>query len=98
LKKNIHSLGYKGYKDELPFDPSMMVYFRKRLLGNILKEINALIIERATEEKKEDDDADPPGRASGVENRRRWSIRCRKWRRRDMRSRGRIGRRRGKRF
>ena len=32
-------LGYEGYKDELPFDPSMMVHFRKRLSGNILKEI-----------------------------------------------------------
>jgi len=39
-------LGYEGYKDELPFDPSMMVHFRKRLSGNILKEINALILEK----------------------------------------------------
>ena len=40
-------LGYEGYKDELPFDPSMMVHFRKRLSGNILKEVNALIIEKS---------------------------------------------------
>jgi len=26
-------LGYEGYKDELPFDLSMMVHFRKRLLS-----------------------------------------------------------------
>jgi len=62
-------LGYEGYKDELPFDQSMMVHFRKRLSGNILKEINALIIERATEEKKEeDDDPDPPGGDTGGKN------------------------------
>jgi len=40
-------LGYEGYKDELPFDPSMMVHFRKRLSGNILKEVNALIMEKS---------------------------------------------------
>jgi len=46
-------LGYEGYKDEVPFDPSMMVHFRKRLSGDILKEVNALIIEK---NKKHDDD------------------------------------------
>ncbi len=55
-------LGYEGYKDEIPFDPSMMVHFRKRLSGNILKEINALIIKRQKEEdEKADDDHEPPG-------------------------------------
>jgi len=53
-------LGYEGYKDELPFDPSMMAHFRKRLSGNILKEINALIIERAAGEENKDDEHDPP--------------------------------------
>jgi len=53
-------LGYEGYKDELPFDPSMMVHFRKRLSGDILKEVNALIIEKQKEEaQKEHDDHDP---------------------------------------
>ena len=49
-------LGYEGYKDELPFDPSMMVHFRKRLSGNILKEINALIIEAHKQEPEQQDD------------------------------------------
>jgi IS5 family transposase len=54
-------LGFEGYKDELPFDPSMMVHFRKRLSGNILKEINAMIIERQKEEaEKSHDDQEPP--------------------------------------
>jgi len=44
-------LGYEGYKDELSFDPSMMVHFRKRLSGNILKEINALIIKNLNSRK-----------------------------------------------
>lgn len=40
-------LGYEGYQYEIPFDPSMMVNFRKRLLADILKEVNALIIEKS---------------------------------------------------
>ena len=33
--------GYPGYDDEkLPFDPSLMVYFRKRLTPEVLGEIN----------------------------------------------------------
>jgi IS5 family transposase len=39
-------LGYEGYRDEAPFDASMMVHFRKRLSASILKEVNDLIIER----------------------------------------------------
>lgn len=61
-------LGYEGYKDEIPFDPSMMVHFRKRLSGKILKEINALVIERATEEKEEGDDSDPSRGDTGGKN------------------------------
>lgn len=45
-------LVYEGYKDELPFESNMMVHFRKRLSVNILKGINALIIEN----NKFDDD------------------------------------------
>ncbi|MEN6511516.1 MAG: hypothetical protein ABFD00_06745, partial [Chloroherpetonaceae bacterium] len=44
----------------LPFDPSMMVHFRKRLTRDILKEVNALIIEKQKQEvQKEHDDHDP---------------------------------------
>ena len=41
---------------ELPFDPSMMVHFRKRLSGNILKEVNVLIIEKSKAEDRRHDD------------------------------------------
>ncbi|MFV0402197.1 MAG: IS5 family transposase [Oscillospiraceae bacterium] len=53
--------GFAEYKDEPPFDASLMVYFRKRLTPEILGEINELIIERACEQEesvKSDDDDD----------------------------------------
>ena len=55
--------GYPGYGDEkLPFDPSLMVYFRKRLTPEVLGEINEMIVRDAKErqvkeaESKDDDD------------------------------------------
>ncbi|MFA5183744.1 MAG: transposase [Syntrophales bacterium] len=38
-------IGYKACSDRQPFNSSTMVYFRIRLSADILKEINALIIE-----------------------------------------------------
>ena len=53
--------GYSEYNDKkLPFDPSLMVYFRKRLTPEILGEINELIIQKAQERDKSDDDTPPP--------------------------------------
>ena len=44
--------GYPGYDDEhLPFDPSTMVYFRKRLTPEILGEINEMILKTVESEK-----------------------------------------------
>jgi len=48
--------GMPEYKDELPFDPSLMVYFRKRLTPEILGEINEMIIAKAGEKDKPEDD------------------------------------------
>jgi len=61
--------GLPEYKDKLPFDPSLMVYFRKRLTPEILGEINELIIARAEgkDESADDDDSDesePPNSGS----------------------------------
>ena len=40
--------GYPGYDDEkLPFDPSLMVYYRKRLTPEVLGEINEMILRNA---------------------------------------------------
>ena len=53
--------GYEGYDDEhLPFDPSLMVYIRKRLTPEVLGEINEMVIcaAKAAEKKKDDDDKD----------------------------------------
>ena len=60
--------GYAGYDDEhLPFDPSLMVYFRKRLTPEVLGEINEMILrdakerqQKEAEENKDDDDSNPP--------------------------------------
>ncbi|MDD6489164.1 MAG: transposase [Clostridia bacterium] len=53
--------GYKAYDDSKPpFDPSMMVYFRKRLTAEIIGEINEMIIEKeqSKEDKTSSDDND----------------------------------------
>lgn len=53
--------GYRKYDDtKPPFDPSLMVYFRKRLTPEILGEINELVIENATKEESTKDDDDQP--------------------------------------
>ena len=55
--------GYPGYDDEhLPFDPSTMVYFRKRLTPEVLGEINEMILNTVRQPDKQDDDEDDPGR------------------------------------
>jgi len=56
--------GFAEYKDERPFDPSLMVYFRKRLTPEILGEINEMIIQKAQKQepaKTADDDDDDSG-------------------------------------
>ena len=58
--------GYPVYDDEkLPFDLSLMVYFRKRLTPEVLGEINEMIVRDAKERqvkeaefKDDDDDSD----------------------------------------
>lgn len=46
--------GYAGYDDEhLPFDPSLMVYFRKRLTPEILGEINEMIVQESIKHEKQ---------------------------------------------
>jgi IS5 family transposase len=50
--------GLPGYVDELPFDSSSMVHFRKRLTPEILGEINEMIIAKA---EGKDGPPDDPG-------------------------------------
>ena len=45
--------GFPQYEYKQPFDPSLMVYFRKRLTPEILREINELIIKNLKEKLEE---------------------------------------------
>lgn len=52
--------GYRKYDDEkMPFDPSLMVYFRKRLTAEVLGEINEMIIRAAHKPEEGDEDKEP---------------------------------------
>jgi len=56
--------GMPAYEEKLPFDPSLMVHFRKRLTPEILGEINEMIISKAEGKKggqqPDDDTKSPP--------------------------------------
>jgi len=65
-------LGFTGYSSKAPFDPSMMVHFRKRFSEEDLKRINELIVERgkamvmeAVSPHQDDDGSDDPGAGPG---------------------------------
>ena len=49
-------IGLEAFTDKEPFDPSMMVHFRKRLSKDIINEINEMI----ANPKDEDSDSKPP--------------------------------------
>ena len=61
-------LGFAEYKDEVPFDHSLLTLFRKRFTQEMLAEINEAIVHNATaaekqeksREKSSDDDNDKP--------------------------------------
>jgi hypothetical protein len=65
-------LGFGGYSCKAPFDPSMMVHFRKRFSEEDLNRINELIAERgkamvmeAVASLPDDDDSDDPDSDAG---------------------------------
>ena len=67
-------LGFTGYTSKVPFDPSMMVHFRKRFSEEDLKRINELIAERgkamlieAVSSQQDDDHPDDPGGDVGTQ-------------------------------
>ena len=49
-------IGLPGYEDKIPFVPSLLVEFRKRLSEDVLNEINEMIIEYNTQKNDHDDD------------------------------------------
>lgn len=62
-----HFIGMDKWSNEAPFDPSLMVWFRKRLSGKVLREINEEMCRRAAQpevepvENPDDDDDEPHG-------------------------------------
>ena len=65
-------LGFAGYSSKTPFDPSMMVHFRKRFKEEDLNRITELIVERgkamvmeAVASLPNDDDSDDPDADAG---------------------------------
>jgi hypothetical protein len=42
-------LGFSGYSSKVPFDPSMMVHYRNRFSGEVLRHINELVVQRGKE-------------------------------------------------
>lgn len=63
-------LGLKEYRQEYPFDPSLMVHFRKRLGVDIIAKITEQMVEDTVERKheksdKDEDDGGNPGGTGG---------------------------------
>ena len=57
-------IGLPGYQDAAPYDPSLLVYFRKRLTAEILADINDVIIEKARSKSKRKGPGRPSGKGS----------------------------------
>jgi hypothetical protein len=61
-------LGFEEFKEEPPFDPSMLVHFRKRLSKDTICMINEQVNQKAvaeTKDSKKDDDKNDKGGSSG---------------------------------
>ena len=60
-------IGLPGYEDKIPFVPSLLVEFRKRLSEEVLNEINEMIIEYNTpkDDQVDQDDDDDHGNGGG---------------------------------
>ena len=58
--------GLPEYEDKLPFDPSLMVHFRRRLTPEILGEINEMIIAKAKGKLKNKEPGDHEDKGGGV--------------------------------
>ena len=68
-------IGLPEFQKEAPFDPSMMVHFRKRLSGQVMQEINELIcLEKKSKKPDGPDDTNDPGGGTGKKNRGRLII------------------------
>ena len=54
-------IGLEGFSDEPPFDPSLMVHFRKRITQEMLAEINErIVLASLTKDSSSSQDSEPP--------------------------------------
>jgi transposase, IS5 family len=60
-------LGYPAFSDDRPFDPSMLVHFRKRVTSEMLSEINDLILVSHVD-TSDDDESDTTGNNADGKN------------------------------
>ena len=62
-------IGMPGYEDKIPFVPSLLVEFRKRLSEDVLNEINEMIIEYNAQKNDDDNDGnDGDNSNNGTDN------------------------------
>ena len=52
-------LGFKEYKDEKPFHPTLFVHFRKRLGKGVVGQINDLMVKKAMPDRKDSSEDEP---------------------------------------
>jgi len=60
-------IGMEGYRDEAPFDASMMTHFRERLTLELLDRVNERVIENE-HKKKEPNGTEQSGNEEGIKN------------------------------
>lgn len=61
-------IGLPEYRDKAPFDPSMMVHFRKRLNAQVLIEVNELICGVESKKEPKDKNKGSDGNSGNIEN------------------------------
>jgi len=65
-------LGYKEFKTDVPFDPSMYVHFRKRISHNLVSEMNKeIVISSVSKVSKKDNNDDDSQLGKSVETEKR---------------------------
>ncbi len=56
IKENFYLqyfIGMSAYSNEAPFEPSMLVHFRKRIEQNLLNQVNKKMVKNFTEKTEE---------------------------------------------
>ncbi len=59
IKENFYLqyfIGMSAYSNEAPFEPSMLVHFRKRIDKNLLNQINKKMVKNFTEKTEQEED------------------------------------------